>query len=81
MRRFESPQPTASALALMAPDSRSVMIGDTARPIPQRQALMKAVVEAVIANHRAPSPRNVRNNQLTVTGELFRSDPALRRAP
>ncbi|MEO8375938.1 MAG: serine hydrolase [Sphingomonas bacterium] len=40
---------------LMAPDGRSyavaVMIGDTPRPIPQRQALMQAVVMAVIASH------------------------------
>jgi len=40
---------------LMAPDGRSyavaVMIGDTPKPIPQRQALMQAVVMAVIASH------------------------------
>jgi beta-lactamase class A len=40
---------------LMAPDGRSyaiaVMIGDTPRPIPDRQALMKAVVMAVVENH------------------------------
>jgi beta-lactamase class A len=40
---------------LTAPDGRSyalaVMIGDTTRPIPQRQALMQAVVSAVVANH------------------------------
>ena len=39
----------------MAPDGRSyaiaVMIGDTPRPIPDRQALMKAVVMAVVENH------------------------------
>ncbi|KQS03178.1 serine hydrolase [Sphingomonas sp. Leaf357] len=40
---------------LMAPDGRSyslaVMIGDTPRPIPERQALMQAVVAAVVMNH------------------------------
>ncbi|MEO9131657.1 MAG: serine hydrolase [Sphingomonas sp.] len=40
---------------LMAPDGRSyavaVMIGDTPKPIPQRQALMQAVVMALIASH------------------------------
>jgi beta-lactamase class A len=40
----------------MAPDGRSyavaVMIGDTPRPIPTRQALMQAVVMAVIASHQ-----------------------------
>jgi beta-lactamase class A len=48
---------------LMAPDGRSyavaVMIGDTPKPIPQRQALMQAVVMAVIASHEdsaRPSP-------------------------
>jgi len=39
---------------LMAPDGRAyaiaVMIGDTPRPIPQRQQLMQSVVEAVVAN-------------------------------
>jgi beta-lactamase class A len=39
---------------LMAPDGRAyaiaVMIGDTPRPIPQRQELMQSVVEAVVAN-------------------------------
>jgi beta-lactamase class A len=42
---------------LIAPDGKAysiaVMIGDTPRPIPERQALMQAVVEAVVANHRA----------------------------
>lgn len=41
---------------LIAPDGRSyavaVMIGDTPRPIPERQALMQAVVSAVVINHR-----------------------------
>jgi beta-lactamase class A len=41
---------------LTAPDGRSyalaVMIGDTLRPIPERQALMQAVVSAVVVNHR-----------------------------
>lgn len=40
---------------LTAPDGRSyavvVMIGDTRRPIPERQALMQRVVGAVVANH------------------------------
>ncbi|MEG3124532.1 serine hydrolase [Sphingomonas sp. GB1N7] len=40
---------------LIAPDGRSyslaVMIGDTPRPIPERQALMQAVVAAVVMNH------------------------------
>ena len=43
---------------LMAPDGRSyavaVMIGDTPRAIPERQALMQAVVTAVVASHRGP---------------------------
>jgi beta-lactamase class A len=43
---------------LMAPDGRSyavaVMIGDTPRAIPERQALMQAVVTAVVASHREP---------------------------
>jgi beta-lactamase class A len=42
---------------LIAPDGKAysiaVMIGDTPRPIPARQALMQAVVEAVVATHRA----------------------------
>ncbi|UIJ45750.1 class A beta-lactamase-related serine hydrolase [Sphingomonas cannabina] len=42
---------------LTAPDGRSyaiaIMIGDTARTIPERQALMQAVVQAVVANHDA----------------------------
>lgn len=42
---------------LMAPDGRSyaiaVMIGDTPQPIPVRQQLMQAVVQAVIATHRS----------------------------
>ncbi len=42
---------------LIAPDGRSyslaVMIGDTPRPIPERQALMQAVVAAVVMNHGA----------------------------
>lgn len=42
---------------LIAPDGRSyslaVMIGDTPRPIPERQALMQAVVAAVVMNHRS----------------------------
>ncbi|OYY70661.1 class A beta-lactamase [Sphingomonas sp. 28-63-12] len=41
---------------LTAPDGESytlaVMIGDTPRPIPERQALMQAVVSSVIAYHR-----------------------------
>jgi beta-lactamase class A len=41
---------------LMAPDGSSyaiaIMIGDTPRPIPARQALMQAVVASVVANHR-----------------------------
>lgn len=41
---------------LMAPDGRSyavaIMIGDTPRAIPERQALMQAVVTAVVASHR-----------------------------
>jgi beta-lactamase class A len=41
---------------LMAPDGRSyavaIMIGDTPRPIPARQALMQAVVTAVVGSHR-----------------------------
>lgn len=40
---------------LTAPDGRSyaiaVMIGDTPKPIPARQALMQAVVASVVANH------------------------------
>lgn len=40
---------------LTAPDGRSyalaVMIGDTPRPIAERQALMQSVVAAVVANH------------------------------
>jgi beta-lactamase class A len=43
---------------LMAPDGRSyavaVMIGDTPRAIPERQALMQAVVTAVVGSHRGP---------------------------
>lgn len=42
---------------LTAPDGRSyaiaVMIGDTQRGIPDRQALMQAVVASVVANHRS----------------------------
>lgn len=41
---------------LMAPDGSgyaiAIMIGDTPRPIPARQALMQAVVSSVVANHR-----------------------------
>lgn len=41
---------------LTAPDGRgyaiAVMIGDTPRPIADRQALMQAVVASVVANHR-----------------------------
>jgi beta-lactamase class A len=41
---------------LMAPDGSSyaiaVMIGDTPKPIRDRQALMQGVVESVVANHR-----------------------------
>jgi beta-lactamase class A len=41
---------------LIAPDGRAysiaVMIGDTPKPIPQRQALMQAVVSSVVASHR-----------------------------
>lgn len=40
---------------LTAPDGRSysvaVMIGDTTRPIPERQRLMQSVVNAIVANH------------------------------
>ncbi|WP_404374078.1 class A beta-lactamase [Sphingomonas sp. MMS24-J45] len=40
---------------LIAPDGKSyaiaVMIGDTPKPIPDRQALMQAVVASVVANH------------------------------
>lgn len=40
---------------LVAPDGRSyaiaVMIGDTPRPVAERQALMQSVVAAVVANH------------------------------
>lgn len=47
---------------LMAPDGRSyavaIMIGDTPKAIPQRQALMHAVVEAVIASHRGQDGRS-----------------------
>jgi beta-lactamase class A len=43
---------------LMAPDGRSyavaIMIADTPRPIPARQALMQAVVNAVVDSHRGP---------------------------
>lgn len=43
---------------LIAPDGRSyglaVLIGDTRRPIRERQALMQAVVQAVVASHVAP---------------------------
>jgi beta-lactamase class A len=43
---------------LMAPDGRSyavaVMIGDTPKAIPDRQALMHGVVAAVVMNHRGP---------------------------
>lgn len=42
---------------LMAPDGSSyaiaIMIGDTPKPIPARQALMQAVVESVVANHNS----------------------------
>ncbi len=42
---------------LIAPDGRSyavaVMIGDTRRPIQDRQLLMQGVVSAIVANHRA----------------------------
>ncbi len=41
---------------LIAPDGKAysiaVMIGDTPRPIAERQALMQAVVQAVVANHK-----------------------------
>ncbi|MBX3593584.1 serine hydrolase [Sphingomonas sp.] len=41
---------------LTAPDGKAytiaVMIGDTPRPIPQRQELMQAVVASIVANHR-----------------------------
>ena len=44
---------------LMAPDGQSyaiaIMIGDTSRTIPQRQALMQSVVTAVVANHAMAS--------------------------
>ena len=40
---------------LTAPDGRSyaiaVMIGDTSKPIPDRQALMQAIVASVVVNH------------------------------
>lgn len=42
---------------LIAPDGRTyavaVMIGDTRRPIQERQLLMQGVVSAIVANHRA----------------------------
>ena len=42
---------------LTAPDGTryavAVMIGDTRRSIPQRQALMQAVAAAVVASHRS----------------------------
>jgi beta-lactamase class A len=42
---------------LIAPDGKAysiaVMIGDTPKPIRERQALMQSVVESVVANHRA----------------------------
>lgn len=42
---------------LVAPDGKSygiaVMIGDTPRPIRDRQALMQSVVTAIVANHRS----------------------------
>jgi beta-lactamase class A len=45
---------------LTAPDGRSyalaVMIGDTRRPIRERQLLMQAVAKAVVAHHEAASP-------------------------
>lgn len=43
---------------LIAPDGRSygvaVLIGDTGRPIRERQALMQSVVQAIVASHGAP---------------------------
>ena len=45
---------------LMAPDGRSyalaVMIGDTPRPIADRQQLMQAVVSAIVNNHGGGAP-------------------------
>jgi beta-lactamase class A len=45
---------------LTAPDGRSyavaVMIGDTPRPIRERQLLMQAVASAIVANHSASGP-------------------------
>ncbi|WP_253190360.1 serine hydrolase [Sphingomonas sp. LM7] len=45
---------------LTAPDGRSyavaVMIGDTARPIRERQLLMQAVASAIVAHHRPTGP-------------------------
>jgi len=47
---------------LIAPDGRTyaiaVMIGDTSRPIPARQALMQAVVSSVVANHASTASAN-----------------------
>jgi beta-lactamase class A len=41
---------------LTAPDGQTyavaIMIGDTARPVRERQALMQAVVATVVASHR-----------------------------
>jgi len=45
---------------LTAPDGRSyavaVMIGDTARPIRERQLLMQAVAKAIVAHHQSSEP-------------------------
>lgn len=44
---------------LTAPDGKSyavaVMIGDTTRPVRERQELMQSVVTAIVANHNGPS--------------------------
>lgn len=41
---------------LTAPDGKSysiaILIGDTSRPVPERQQLMQSVVSAVVANHK-----------------------------
>lgn len=45
---------------LTAPDGKSyalaVMIGDTRRPVRERQLLMQAVAQAIVANHHAAPP-------------------------
>ena len=46
---------------LTAPDGRTyavaVLIAETEAPIPERQALMQAVTQAIIAQHQGPGPR------------------------